>query len=65
MERLVTYEPITITVTDALKLGGIGRNTLYKLIGRGEIKSTTIGRRRLIDYASLKERLTRVDFRHD
>jgi excisionase family DNA binding protein len=48
-------KPVTVTVSNALRLSGIGRTTLYKLIKEGKIRTTTIGRRRLVVYASLEE----------
>lgn len=49
--------PLAVTVPDAIKLSSIGRTSLYKLLKSGTLKSTTIGRRRLIDLASLKSLL--------
>ncbi len=46
--------PITITVPDALRLSGIGRTKLYELIAEGRLKSTLIGKRRLVVYSSLE-----------
>lgn len=48
-------KPITVTVDNALKLSGLGRTKLYELINLGTIKTTTIGRRRLVVYSSLEE----------
>lgn len=50
-----TLKPITVTVDNAIKLSGIGRTKLYELINQGVIKTTTIGRRRLVIYSSLEE----------
>jgi excisionase family DNA binding protein len=41
------------------RLGGITRPTLYKLIGADEIRSVTIGRRRLIPASQIDEYITR------
>lgn len=46
--------PITVTVNNALELTGLGRTKLYELISQGTIKTVTIGRRRLVVYASLE-----------
>jgi excisionase family DNA binding protein len=43
-----------VTVEEAVKLSGIGRTTLYALIGSGQITSAKIGKRRLIPRAELK-----------
>jgi excisionase family DNA binding protein len=50
-------EPITVTVKQAEQKSGLGHTTIYDLIAKGELKTVLIGRRRLIDYASLKARL--------
>jgi excisionase family DNA binding protein len=44
---------ITVTVPEALRLSGLGRTKLYELIADGTLASTTVGRRRLVSYASL------------
>jgi excisionase family DNA binding protein len=48
------FEPVTVTVPDAMKYSGLGRTKLYELIAQQKINSTTVGKRRLIEYASLK-----------
>ncbi len=48
-------KPITVTVENALKVSGLGRTKLYQLINEGQIKTKTIGRRRLVLYSSLEE----------
>jgi excisionase family DNA binding protein len=52
------FEPLAVTVPNATKYSGLGRTKLYELIAQGKIKSTTVGKRRLIDFASLKAFLT-------
>lgn len=47
-------KPITITINEALRVSGLGRTKLYELIGSGTLKTITIGRRRLVVYASLE-----------
>jgi len=48
---------ITLTLKDAAKESGLSIRTLYTLIGEGKLKSTTIGRRRLVIAKSLEELL--------
>lgn len=48
------FPPVTVTIPVALKISGLGRTKLYELIASKKIKSTTIGTRRLVNYASLK-----------
>lgn len=40
---------------NAIRISGIGRTKLYELINQGVIKTTTVGRRRLVIYSSLEE----------
>lgn len=47
-------KPITITINEALRVSGLGRTKLYELIGSGTLKTITVGRRRLVVYASLE-----------
>jgi len=47
-------EPISVRISTAVKLTGIGRSTLYELISAGEIETVKIGRSTLIKYGSLK-----------
>lgn len=49
-----THEPLTITVQQAQQLSNLGHTTIYEMLKDGRLKAVTIGRRRLIDYASLK-----------
>jgi excisionase family DNA binding protein len=51
-------EPVTVTVSAAIKYSGLGRTKLYELITKGEIESVRVGSRRLINFASLRARLT-------
>jgi len=53
-----TERPITVTVTVARKISGLGNTTLWKLIGNGTLATVRVGRRRLIDYESLRRLLT-------
>ena len=51
-------EPVTVTIPVAVQISGLGRTKLYELLGQKKIKSITVGRRRLVFYASLKSFLT-------
>jgi excisionase family DNA binding protein len=50
----VANESLLLTVEEASRLLRVGRTTMFDLIGRGEIKSIRIGRRRLIARKSLE-----------
>ena len=47
----------TITVEEAAKALGIGRNSAYEAVRRGEIPSIAIGRRLLVPAAALERLL--------
>ncbi len=47
-------KPISVTVQDACRITGIGLTTMYGLIGKGDVETFTIGRRRLVKYSSLE-----------
>jgi excisionase family DNA binding protein len=46
---------LLVNVQEAAKLLGLGRTNVYALIGRGEIPTILIGRRRLISTAALAD----------
>jgi excisionase family DNA binding protein len=58
MTDVITSDPLTVTVPDAMKYSGLGRTKIYELIAKAEIESVRVGTRRLIVFASLKARLT-------
>ena len=47
-------EPITVTVETALRITGLGRTKFYQLINKDVVKTITVGKRRLVNYSSLK-----------
>jgi excisionase family DNA binding protein len=51
-------DPITVTVAETRKVSGLGTTTIYHLIKHKKLKTIRVGRRRLVDYASLKALLT-------
>jgi excisionase family DNA binding protein len=46
---------LTCTVAEACVATGLGRTKLYELIGGGQVETTTIGRRRLVQIRSLRQ----------
>ena len=44
---------LTCTIAQACEVTGLGRTKAYELIGNGQIRTTTIGRRRLVLVQSL------------
>lgn len=47
-------EPLAYSINDACRVSGLGRTTLYELIGRGEIKVRKVGARTLVPADSLR-----------
>jgi len=49
-----TIEPISVRISMAVKLTGIGRSRIYELIQSGEIEAVKVGGSTLIPFRSLK-----------
>jgi len=47
-------EPLLLTLSNTCHKLGISAATAWRLIGRGDLESVVIGRRRLVRYASIK-----------
>ena len=47
-------KPLAVPVKVACHVLGVGNTTLYDLIKKGRVTTTTIGRRRLVIYSSLE-----------
>ncbi len=47
--------PRLLSIAEAAEACGLSRSTFYGLMGRGEIRSISIGRRRLIPESALRE----------
>ena len=47
-------KPLAVPVKTACKLLGVGNTTMWALIKAGRVKTVSIGRRRLVIYASLE-----------
>jgi len=45
---------ITTTVKEACEMTGLGKTLVYQLINAGKIKTTTVGRRRLVSVDSIR-----------
>lgn len=50
-------EPLTMTVTECAKRLGIGRNSAYEAVSRGEIPVVRIGKRLLVPKVALERLL--------
>lgn len=53
--------PLAVTVKTACELVGVGNTTMWGLIKEGRVKTVSIGRRRLVLYASLESLLALSD----
>ena len=51
-------KPLSVTVPTALAITGLGRTTLYSLIGAGKIRTTKVGARTLVNYSDLEKLAT-------
>jgi excisionase family DNA binding protein len=52
---------LSVTVKTARELTGLGNTTIYELIKQQKLETLTIGRRRLIVFASLEALILRHD----
>src|ERR1700735_4804912 len=46
--------PLTVTIKEAARLSGLSRTTVWKHISSGLLRSTSVGRSRLVHFASLQ-----------
>jgi excisionase family DNA binding protein len=53
-------EPITVTVKQFCEISNLSKDSIYKLINSGEIRSVVICGRRLIDMASYRAFVARI-----
>ena len=58
-----SHGPLLLSVSEVALLLGIHRTTVYHLLATGELRSTTLGRRRLIPRAALEEFVALLDRR--
>lgn len=49
---------LSVTMAQAAEASGLSVRKLYELIAEGRLKSLTVGRRRLVSWASLEALLT-------
>jgi excisionase family DNA binding protein len=49
--------PLTITIKSAVELSGLSRVTINRLMWAGKLRSSKVGSRRLIEYASFVKAL--------
>jgi excisionase family DNA binding protein len=59
--RKKSPQPLTITVTEAAKRLGIGKNQCYEAVHRGELPAIKIGKRILVPLKALLAKLERSE----
>jgi excisionase family DNA binding protein len=52
--RRTKMEPLAISVNEATKVLGLGRTSIYAMIGDGRLETFKLGRRTLIKTASIR-----------
>lgn len=52
-----TVEPLTVPVSTAVDMIGVGRTTLYKLMSEGKLEWRNVGARRVVILASIRSYL--------
>ena len=53
------HERLAVSVSDAAKMLGLGRDVTYRLILAGEVPSFKVGARRIVPVAGLREYVER------
>jgi hypothetical protein len=52
------FKPLAVPVKTACQLVGVGNTSMWALIKTGRVKTVSVGRRRLVIYASLEALLS-------
>ncbi len=60
MEERLQSQPMCLRMPDAARRLGVGLTTLKAMVDRGELRTTTVGRRRMVSLSEL-ERLAAPD----
>lgn len=47
-------EPLAISINETAKVLGLGRTSIYSMIGDGRLETFKLGRRRLVKTASIR-----------
>jgi excisionase family DNA binding protein len=54
-------EPLAVSVNDAARVLGLGRTSIYAMIGDGRLEIFKLGRRTLVKTASIRRLVDRQD----
>jgi excisionase family DNA binding protein len=49
-----SMRPLTVSVKEAARLSGLSKTTIWKCISSGLLRSTSVGRNRLVHFSSLE-----------
>lgn len=60
-----TMQPIAVSPSEAARLSGVGRTTLYAALSSGALKSIKIGTRRLITVEAIRDWLKANEISND
>jgi excisionase family DNA binding protein len=60
MNELSGAPPLLLTMEDAARVLAISRSYVYELVGRGALRTVTIGRARRVPVAALVEYVARL-----
>jgi excisionase family DNA binding protein len=55
------FPRVAYSVAEAAAVLGIGRSLAYEMVGRGELRSFTIGRRRLVSADAIAELVAELE----
>jgi hypothetical protein len=53
-DEALPRRPLTVSVAEAVRLSGLSRSTIWKHMKAGVLHSTSVGRKRLVSFASLE-----------
>jgi excisionase family DNA binding protein len=59
--RRSKVEPLAVSVNDAARVLGLGRTSIYAMIGEGRLETFKLGRRTLIKTASIRRLIDSQD----
>lgn len=51
---------VVVSIPEAAYILGVGRTAVYDMLGRGELESVHVGRRRLVTTSSIRAKLQAV-----
>jgi Helix-turn-helix domain len=53
--KLRETDPLAVSISDAIRIVGLGRTSLYAAIAAGKLKTRKCGRRTLVEVAALRQ----------